>query len=399
MKKILIAIFIAILMLMVPVTTVGKTINKPEKINNFEEAPKIYITEEERIQLNEFIENNFEGDNKVQAYTIVNDVINEDLEVDLVELSNALIQYTYNPIPQELLDNVASKSELNQLIYDYWGVTPNGFVEKLFGSLINKIIEIIKDRLGWFYQLFKDGTKLFYDGITLFVDIIKPAALVIALLFVNIVNEILSAPQVFADAIKELFQLEYDNFLDILTSFTHQFNEDLNALIDAIIEFISNPDIESYLTEIQDFIGWLDENPWEDPIKVSGGVTLNFLLPFEGATITCLGQSDMTDSNGRFEFYVDPYPREDSFPPNKLYGMHNCEVTVSKDGEVLKQSPKLLSYVFSGGEISWEFFVVKSKTSDRRIILFEIFENLIKNIQSLFPNLLRIIRGTYTGEL
>jgi len=394
MKKVLIACFFVIIMLLVPVTAITQTadISELRSVSQLdEEIPRIFITEEQMIQLVNFIEGNFEDGEKVQAIDILNNVINTELEVDLVNLSNKLTLYIYTPIPEDALNNVSTENELNNLLYNYWGVTEEGFIENLFGTLLIKIIEIIKDRLGWFYDLFDKGISLFYGGITLFVDIIKPASLAIAILFVAVVNKILSAPKVFTDAIKELFQLEFDNFTKTSTDFIDQFAGDIVDLIDVIIDFIENPDIEAYFSELQLFIGWLDEKHWEDQILVSGSVTSLLGIPWTDVTVTCRGQSTVTDSNGMFSFYINPNPSEDSFPKNQYYGMHNCQITISKDDKVLKQTPKILSYSFSSGKIDGSFVIFKGKTKDRdaRTLLIDQINSILERMRLFFNNILR----------
>lgn len=368
MKKIIIACFLVILMLIVPVKVVAQTSNLQKILNSSllnEELPKILITEDQKIQLISFIEINFEGEDKIQAIDILDDIINVDLEVDLINLSNKLKLYIYEPIPEYDLYSVTNENELNDLLNTYWGVTEEGFIENIFGSLLIKIIEYIKDRLGWFYDLFDNSISLFYGGISLFVDIIKPMSITIAVLFVAVVNKILSAPKVFTDAIKELFQQEYNNFTLTITEFIAQFSGNLINLIDSIISFIENPNIETYFTELQLFIQWLDEEHWKDPIIVIGSVTWLLGIPLENITVTCRGQSVVTDSNGDFSFLVEsPSNSEDSFPKNQYYGMHNCQITISYNNEVKKQTPKLLSYSFSGGEIDWAFLLIKVKPND-----------------------------------
>jgi hypothetical protein len=393
MKKILIACFFVVILLLLPISGVTQTAYIP-KIRNIskldEEIPKIYITEMQRIQLVNFIEGTFEEEEKFQAYNILNNVINDDLEVDFVNLSNNLTLYIYTPIPEDDLNNVTNETELNDLLNTYWGINEEGFIENLFGTLLIKIIEFIKDRLGWFYDLFDKGISLFYGGITLFVDVIKPASLVIAILFVAVINKILTAPKVFSEAIKELFQLEFENFTKTSTDFIDQFGVDIIDLIDAVNDFIENPEIEAYFTEIQSFIVWLDEKHWEDKILVIGSVATIFDIPWTDVTVTCRGQSTVTDSNGMFNFMVDPNPDEDSFPKNQYFGIHNCQISISKDGEVLKQTLKILSYSFSGGKINESFVIIKGKTKERdfRSIRIEKINNILVSIFMFFNKIL-----------
>jgi hypothetical protein len=73
--------------------------------------------------------------------------------------------------------------------------------------------------------------------------------------------------------------------------------------------------------------------------------------------------------------------------------MHKCVITVSKDGKVLKETPGILSYCFSGGKISWPFVIIKGKSKDTslRTILLEKLNNILERIHMLLPNFSRII--------
>ena len=135
MNKIIIVCFLVILMLMAPITVVAQT-SMVEKIINSslqnDELPKILITENQKSQLINFIEINFEGEEKIQAIDILNNIINADLEVDLINLSNKLTLYIYEPIPEDELYSVTNENELNDLLNNYWGITEEGFIENLF---------------------------------------------------------------------------------------------------------------------------------------------------------------------------------------------------------------------------------------------------------------------------
>jgi len=406
MKKILVAIFLVGIMLLVPISNAYRTSNN-ESIQITEddsELPRFVITDDEYSESIDFIEENFDEDEKPQAYNLLSRVVNTDeneseLEIDLINLTYELLSI-YIPIPEEELNNINSEQDLDDLLNIYWGVTPSGFIENLFGELLIKIVEFIKDRLGWIYRLFNDGLSLFYNGTTLVVDVIKPISFQIAVLFVFVVNKLLSAPMVIAEAINELFQQHYTEFDEILNTFANEFASDISALIDEIIGFVTHPQIVAYLNELQKFVNWLGEEPWTDKIHVIGSVkTLLLGQPWPGLIINCKGEDLITDSNGEFDFYVDPSPDGGSFPKNQYYGMHNCQISVSNENKLKKQSIELLSYCFSGGEISWSFRIIQKKTKDERLTLFELFENFLKNIQSLFPNFFRIIRDIYINPV
>jgi len=405
MKKVIIACFLVIMMLMVPISSVGKTVNI-KSVNNIlsnnDETPAIYITEKEFSTLNHYINGNFEGDEKEQADTILNDIISYDEEykqylVNISKLSDTLDLYGYyQPIPDDLLANVQTKNQLLDLINDYWDIT-----NYPFGDFIKKIIDIIKPRLGWIYDLFAKGGELFVNGVNLAIDFIEMIQnLDFAIIFATIINLIVTIPVLyFSETIKLLFNLDFDGFISELREFTGVFTDELNNLVD-FIEAVVQPlgeafdDIKVYVSQVGDFVDWVRGNPpyteppWEQEIKVSGYATSLLGEPYVGVDITCRGVTTVTDSAGKFEFIVEPSDNSaDSVPKNSYYGLHSCVITVSKDDKVLKQTPKLLSYVFSGGEISWPFIIIKAKSKDMSLstVFAERFNNILLQVHSFFP--------------
>ena len=380
MKKVFIASFMAIIMLMVPIASVAQTQNvealtEIRTLNT--NAPEIVITVEDKVEIDSFIKSHFNIDLQDDAYSIVNTIINPDLQLDPIALADAIIEYGYTPIPEERLTIDMTRSELDQLLEEYWGFVDGAFVTNIFGDLINKIIDIIRGRLGWTYTLFTDGVYLFQEGVRLVTDFIElPIAVIVA--FIAVVNQILTIPDLVSNLVSLLLSLEFSQFMDTLLAFIDEMGGNFAELIDSARQLFSDfASLATYLGEIQSFITWLTDEPWKGAILVTGLVKKN-LMPLSGATITCRGQTATTDSNGEFSFYVDVVPSDDSLPPNQYYGMHNCAITVSHNGEVLKETRALLSYVFSSGEISWNFNIWKSRS---RIIDF-IFERL----QALFSN-------------
>lgn len=384
MKKIIIAIFLTTIMLLIPVASAVQTANIFIDKNLYmanEELPEFYITSEQSTILSSYIDANFEGDEKQEAIDVVNNIVNNDLEVNLTNLANNLEIYIYAPISETELSGVTSMDQLDALILEYWGFDGNGFLQSLFGALLIKIVEFIKDRLGWIYDLFDKSISLFYDSITLLVNTVKPLGLIITVSFVAVINDILSAPKAFYEALKELFQPDEDNFINTLITFSDNFAANLSKLIDNVLALVNNQEIKNYFIQLQDYFDWLDEKHWEDEIFISGSVKTLLGEAWIDVDVTCRGQTTKTNSNGEFSFYVDPMPDEDSFPEFEYYGVHNCQITVTKgDGTVLKQTPSILSYSFSGGEISWPFITPKVKSRDIsfRTILLEMLNSMME---------------------
>ncbi len=401
MKKIFIAYFLVGIMLMVPIASAVQTSNitKNKTSTLDDEMPEFYVTKKDRDAIDLFIETNFDGEDKTEAINVVDTIILPDYEVDILALADAFQEYTFKYIPEgelnailDIEDPDEALVELRQLIEDYWGFKDGSFLKNLFQELIDLLIELIKDRLGWVFHFVDDGITLFKNGVSLVYDFIQPAIIAISVLVVAVVNDILSVPQLFSKLLNNLFKSEYDEFMNTIVSFTEEFAGDFVLLIQSVINLVNNQQIKNYLTDVQDFFTWLDNKPWEDKIHITGTVRKNLNL-LSGATITVMGQTTTTDSNGNFDFYVDPIPSDDSFPPNQFYGLHNCAITVSQNGKDLKTSARLLSYCFSGGKVIWHFIIIRSRStiSDYKTILMERVNNILLWIYDLFPNLFNII--------
>lgn len=387
-------------MLMLPITTAVQTSNI--KINNSKDLqpPQIYITQPDLTDIKNFIEKNFEDENeKNQAYTLLNNIIDSDLEVDILKLAEAMRKYyVYPEIPEdELNDTLVApdpSAKLNQLLDEYWNVKNGVLIRDTLGNLINKIIEIIQGRLGWTHHFFNESIILFVKGVRLLVDFIAPAFIFIAVSLVKIANKILAIPGYLVTLLEDIFELEFSEFIDQFLEKIDEIAGDIDYLIYQIIDYIQNPDLNQYLTRLQDFMQWIEEKPWQKPILVSGVVRLNGIL-LTNANVTCRGVTTKTDNTGQFRFNVPISPSDDSLPPNKYYGMHNCSITVEKDGKILKQTIGFLSYVFSNGTISWPFFIIKNKTRERnfKLTFLERFHQLLERIKMFFPDFFIKIRS------
>jgi len=394
MKKILIIIFLATIMLIAPMTTAIKTTD-PSTYEG--ETPEFEISQEDLNKIYLFIETYFEEEaDKNLAYDIVNDIIGEDLKFDLLAFADAVQEYGFQEIPEEEINATydiavqqglqAAVDYLNSLVNQYWNIINGELSKDLFGQLIDKIMDLVIDRLGWTYEFFNESASLFVEGVNLVVNYIKPALVVIAVSVVKVINDILAIPKLFSDLIKQLFNLEFQAFIDEIIEFTENTAQDFAALIQDVNNLVNNQTISNYLYDLEGFFTWLDGKPWEEGIEVTGVVKKNFAV-LSGATVTCRGQTTTTDENGRYSFTVDVIPDNDSFPPNVYYGMHNCQITVSNNGEVLKISPAKLSYVFSGGKIDWAFAAFSSKPKDTgfKSPLISRLYNILEWVYSLFP--------------
>ncbi len=388
MKKVFIACFFTIIMLLVPITSVAKTSNIP-KIKNLYNAtlstPEIYLTKNQLREINKFINYNFKGEDKTQAENIRDYIIDsKSLKVDIAKLANALLEYSYQPIPQEELDLVKTKEQLEQLIELFW-------VLDLFGALVFLITSMVANRLGWLYTLINDGYDLFSKGIQLTIRIIDES-IDLVLDFVDAVNLILTIPQVFSDMMEKLFNQNFNEFLNIFENFINNFVTDFSNLILSLIDvFLFIPEIWNFLKyQLAPFFEWILGAHWKDDIHVYG-IILKNLMPLKEADVKCRGKTGKTNQYGVFDFDIDVIPSEDSFPPNEYYGMHNCKITVEKDGKILSETLDILSYAFSGGTITWPIFIrtPRAKTVGFGTLFLERFYNFLQRFYILIPNFLK----------
>jgi len=388
MKKILVTFFLVLIMLLLPISNATISANTYElQINSTgeEDSPELFITKSQYSTLNTFIDNNFEGDLKQEATDIVENVTSYNSEekhykIIMNNLITAVEEHGYYKIITESeFADVDSKSELNQLIDNKWN-----FSSRPLGILINELINLIKNRLGWLYELFYQGGTLFVEGVSLAKDFINSFQDVnIAILFASAVNLVVYIPiEYFSESVKDLFNLDIASFLQRIQELTGTFTSDLYVItqtLEDILSLFGNlfQSFLDYLSEVVDFLGWIDnEDPWEQKITVKGTAKNLFGQPIAGATVTCRGVETITDSEGYYEFEVnvsDDY--NDSIPTNSLYGLHNCQINISKDGETLKQTPIKLSYVVSGGEIYWPFLITRLNE-----IILELIEILVEKI-------------------
>lgn len=398
MKKILIACFMALIIILLPVSVNSVNVNAKKitnPINSKAEEPQMYITTMERLELMVYVNENFEEQNQNQAIAILNTIISYNSDYQLYDIDMPILikfieNYSYyHIIPQLLIDNAESKTELNIVIDQFWN-----FSDYPFAGLLDTIVEIIKDRLGWIYDLFFEAGTLFVEGVNLAKQFIMELEnLPIAKLVTTVVNVLVAIPVIyFSESINQLFNLNFQGFIDTISTFTGVFTDQLSDLITLAESILQELDdyfqpLLIYISDIGDFVDWVISEPWKNSITVRGNA-INFLLSsFTGAEVTCRDGSDITDNEGKFEFTVNPSNNSmDSIPANSWYGLHLCVITISKNGEVIRQTPELLSYVFSGGTIEWSFIVPRSRS--RGMIVDNIgnqFQILVQWFQHFFP--------------
>ena len=392
MKKVLIACFLAVLMLMLPITTVAQQSKISEMKNTTSlnvETPQFFLTPDQYVELIIYIEAVFVGEDKDQAYGIIDDIIGTDMKLDPIQLAEAWTEYGYQPIPaQELNDPTLTLEDLKDLLNLYWAFN-------LFGGLLSLITGFFENRFGWMHRVINDGYQLTVDGVFLALNVVIDTVESLRSL-AKTINLLLTVPYVFSDMVTDLFNQNFQGFLNTLTDFTTDFINNLSAYIITIVDlFLNFPAIWNYLkNDVGGFAYWLlTETPWKNGIRVTGIVTKG-LFPYPGLNVTCRGETVVTNAQGGFYFDFDPIvPDENSFPPNEFYGLHKCKIVVEKDGEILKQTPDIFSYAFSGGDIFWGFIITTSrpKTVSVRNTFMERMSIFFNWIEGLFPNFLRLI--------
>jgi len=98
--------------------------------------------------------------------------------------------------------------------------------------------------------------------------------------------------------------------------------------------------IEALFNETEDFINWLGEEPWKDPILIRGSVT-NYVGE---VTITCDGEETIVED----DYYEVYYQTENEWP---TWWIHQCQVTAEDDEQAISKSPR----AFSGGNATIDF--------------------------------------------
>ena len=398
MKKVFIACFFAIIMLMVPFAAVSQTANisniknvsNDKNTSTLDIEIQFFITNSEYNKIKNYIETEIPEEHKGEAYDILNEIASPHeiygYEVDMIELAEAWEEYGYKSIPEDVLNNPdLTLEDLEALLDTYWAFN-------LFGELIHFItdLEPIRNRLGWFHRVINDGYYFCVEGAFIALNAVVETVKALRAL-ANAVNFIVSVPETFYKLIDDLFNNRVEEFKNTLLEFTSDF---LNAAVGVILyakSLLSQfPNILNYLTRLGDFvIDMITLTPWNDKIRVHGKIIKNFA---ESVNVTCRGQP-LHNVQGSFDFYVDSNPDETSLPEYSYFGIHDCQITVEKDGKILKQSTKFLSYVFSDGSIYWPFIIIKgrSRSTGFNTFLMEKFNNFLAWIQLIFPNFFRLI--------
>ena len=276
------------------------------KINNAENYIKIPLSQEDLQALSGFMNNQ-----------IVRDVVN---------------------------DNNIEMGALITAIDTYYGVDDN------YDEIINLLISLIEDRLGWVYDGFSMSLLLFEEGKALWSDLQS---------IPDVANQIKTAyekAQEVVNLMLHLIKFEFTEFFSIWNPAVIYHNimyiiDTINSVKNQAIDFMN--DINNFISYLEALKDWFNEQHWTDDIYIYGNVQDNN-QGISNVEITCKGETTYTDNDGSFDYYVNSQPDVDSFPENNQMGIHNCIIFAEKDDKKA-ESLLVLSYAFAGGTIEYNF--------------------------------------------
>ena len=326
--QIALVIFITILFLGMPITQAisWNDVKKRNENINAASSFKVKLTDEQMQSVHEFINSITSKKEQITAQCVTNQILSDDKEIDIQRIGELLQVYRF--------ENISRYEETTTIVDD----------------VLNFLIQLVIERLGWVYDLLQKTTDVLSDIQRLWNDKTIP-------------KEILTELQLLTEKLSELQNLttlliegEYLQFLKIWNpgiiiqditqsiSYIQTLANDIGILVGDIARFIS---------DITDFITWLSNTPWEQPIHIYGKVIMG-TIGIPNVVIRCRETTSKTDEEGNFSFFVNATPDEYSLPPNVYYGVHQCVIIAEYNG-TLKETPRELSYTFSNGGIYWVF--------------------------------------------
>lgn len=343
-KKIFISFFVIILFLCMPITqTISyDEVNKINGNNYTVSTFKVELTEKQVQSLNDFIEKLPSVEDKNVAKNIVNQVLSDNKELDVVRFGELLRKNGY--------ENISHYQETTNIVDD----------------LLNFIMQLIIERLGWVYHLIQKTSDVLSDTEQLWNDRSLPK---------EIINELKLVTEKFRELQNLTTFLIQGKFWQFLKAWSPGIIiQDITVLIQSI-EQLSNDfgiltgDIARFISDTKNFINWFAENPWEQPIHIYGRV-MKLTTGLSNVTIRCRGIENVTDEEGYFSFFVNSTPNDRSIPPDVYYGIHQCIITAESNG-IIKETSAELSYVFSDGGIYWLFFMNKDSINKEQTKLLD----------------------------
>ncbi len=358
-QKIISMFFVSILM----IASFSIIVESDNIADNKDNSGKFLIPSNEKNRLEEFIEETKGGEVSKELETIKNRVVisyeedNENVDIDLNELSKVIEEYNYEGIPK------------------------TGAVNPV-DELINLIISMIEGRLGWVYQLIDQVTVIIQEAKLIWT--LSENTIKTALDLYQNVKEVLNLTRYLLNGqISNFTRGWYPKFY---INHIQDIISDLQSIINTIprIADLINQTIQDCI----EFTNWLNDEPWKKNVYIYGSVKKIEGLttsPIEGVEIYCREKSNVTDKDGAFNFEVSIDDNStDSLPSNSWYGLHNCTVIAKKDSETKKTT---IPYVFSGGEIYKVFFFKeKEENSYKEAKDNSIIQKICSFLDNFFAN-------------
>jgi len=329
-KEISLAVFVTILFLCMPITqtiscdNVNKINESVSTISSF----KVKLTEEQLQSFNDFIERMPSVEEKNTAKSIADQILSDDKEIDIHRFGELLREYGF--------ENISHYQQTTDIVDD----------------VLNFITQLIIERLGWVYDLLQKTSDVLYDIQQLWNDKSLPKEIITEMkLLIENLNELQNLATL-------LIEGNYGQFLKAWTPGV--IIEDITAIIQSI-ELLVNDfgilagDLARFISDTSNFMNWLSDKPWEQPIHIYGKV-MKSTTGLSNVTVRCRGITNTTDEEGNFSFFVNSTPDDQSIPPDVYYGIHQCIITAESNGKV-KETPVEFSYVFSDGALYWVFLI------------------------------------------
>jgi hypothetical protein len=363
-KELFIAFFMTILFLCLPITQAVSC----NEVNNIYEnisavsSFKVKLTEEQLQSFNDFIDNIPSVEDQNTAKSIADQILSDDKDIDIDKFGEILREYGF--------ENVSSYQETTDIVDD----------------VLNFIMELIIERLGWVYDLLEETSNVLSDAQQLWNDKSLPKEIITEIdLLIENLNELKNLAILLTEG-------KYGQFLRAWS--IGIIIEDIKEIIQSIEVIASDfgilvGDLSRFISDISNLMNWLSGNPWEQPIHVYGKV-IESTKGLSNVTIRCRGMTSVTDKEGNFSFFVNSTPDNHSIPPDVYYGIHQCIITAEKNG-ILKETPMEFSYVFSDGGIYWLFLmddndsVYKGNTQNVHLHHIGLWSSICsKNIKDMF---------------
>lgn len=295
-----------------------------------------------------------------------------DNHIDLIDtyLSNISNPTSKNKIENMLEEVLSEENKLNvknfvNMLeeYGFEKVYNNEQTTELTDDFFMFLLEMIQDRLGWVYDFYQKTSNIIYDAQNLWNDKDLPKEIIDE---INTLIEQLKELQVL---LTYLVEKQYIAFLKAWSPGI--IIQDLTEIITTIESLATNigilvGDIQRFIFDVSDFISWFSNEPWKQPIHIYGQV-MKGIFGVANISVSCYGESSITDSEGYFDFYVNCTPTNDSIPPDSYYGLHQYIVSIDHNTEE-KKSPDELSYVFSDGGIYWLFILNNNRSTDQTLL-------------------------------